>query len=111
VTDQFGLLLLGALVSSVSREGSALRVGFKGRHHLLVNGAWRVEAAGAADAEAESIGVLIGQTAQSATVDARELALTFSRHRIVVLVSRDEAWNAANHLAILYEADYPALTW
>lgn len=111
MTDPLGLLLKGVLVKSVKTEDGALRVGFEGRHHLLVNGPWRIEAAGAAGAEAEPIGGLIGQSAQSATVDARALALTFSRHRIVVPVSRDEAWNAANHLAILYEADYPALTW
>ncbi len=69
-----------------------------------------IAATGAA-AWLESAGVLVGQSGQSASVETAELTFTFSRHRIVVLASRDEAWNAANHLAVLHERTDPALTW
>jgi len=109
VTEQLSLLTAEAPVRSVKTEHNALRIGFAGRYHLWVGGPWRVESL--ETAALESIGVLIGQTLQSGGADAAGLTLVFSRHRIVVRPYDDEAGNARNHLAILYEADYPAVTW
>jgi hypothetical protein len=102
-----------APVVSVKTGDGALRVGFAGRYHLWLGGRWRVEAL--ETSAPQSIGVLIGQSLLSMNTQAVELAFVFSRHRIVIAAPRrDQAGqggDAAEPLAILYEADYPAIVW
>lgn len=117
MTESLSPVARDAPVRSVKTEHGALRVGFAGRYHLWLGGRWRVEAL--ETSATESIGVLIGQSLLSMNTQAVELAFTFSRHRIVIAAPpRDPAGQGegegegdAEPLAILYEADYPAIVW
>jgi hypothetical protein len=104
-------ILKDAVVKSVRINEGKLHVGFDCRHHLFVNGRWHIQAAG--QIAPQSIGVLIGQSFISVEKAVGTLTLFLSRHRIVVLQppASDESERNLEKAAVLFEADWPAISW